>query len=104
MTSTISQNDFSAGPSQEIAISAKNLTFGYGDGPVVLEGIDFEIRKGEILCLIGPSGCGKSTVLNLVAGMLTPTSGQLMCDGQEIRGLNRKVTYMTQKDTLLPWR
>lgn len=92
------------GPSDEVAISLNNLVFGYGDGPVVLEGINLEVRKGEILCLIGPSGCGKSTILNLVAGMIQPTGGTLTCYGESIHGLNRRVTYMTQKDTLLPWR
>jgi NitT/TauT family transport system ATP-binding protein len=54
--------------------------------------------------LIGPSGCGKSTILNLICGMLKPTDGTLSCVGDAAGGLSKQVSYMTQKDTLLPWR
>jgi NitT/TauT family transport system ATP-binding protein len=65
---------------------------------------DLEIRKEEFVALVGPSGCGKSTALNLVAGLLCPTEGRVIYDGQAVDGPNRKVGYLTQKDTLLPWR
>jgi NitT/TauT family transport system ATP-binding protein len=70
----------------------------------VLQPIDLRVRPEEFVALVGPSGCGKSTLLNMAAGLLQPTEGQVLYDGQPIIGPNRRVGYMTQKDTLLPWR
>lgn len=70
----------------------------------VLQPIDLRVRPEEFVALVGPSGCGKSTLLNMAAGLLQPTDGQVFYDGQPIIGPNRRVGYMTQKDTLLPWR
>ena len=69
-----------------------------------LQPVDLQVRKEEFVALVGPSGCGKSTLLNLVAGLLEPTSGSVTYDGKPVSGLNFRVGYMTQKDTLLPWR
>ena len=65
---------------------------------------DLDIRRHEFIALVGPSGCGKSTILNLIAGLMRPTAGRVLYDGQEVTGPNRRVGYITQKDTLLPWR
>jgi NitT/TauT family transport system ATP-binding protein len=98
------QNQPAGGPSRhEVAIEVKDVSLRFGESPV-LDHIDLEVMKGEILVIIGPSGCGKSTMLNLVSGVLPPTSGTVACFGSPVRGLNRRVAYMTQKDTLLPWR
>jgi NitT/TauT family transport system ATP-binding protein len=86
-------------------IQAQQLSFSYASGSkLILDGLDLDVKEGEIVVFIGPSGCGKSTVLGLIAGMLQPTSGSLLCNGKPLKGLNRNVSYMTQKDTLLPWR
>lgn len=71
---------------------------------VALDGLDLEIRAGEFLTIVGPSGCGKSTVLDLIAGLAQPTSGELTIDGRPITGpgLDRSVVF--QQYTLLPWR
>jgi NitT/TauT family transport system ATP-binding protein len=69
-----------------------------------VQGIDLEVRKGEFICIIGPSGCGKSTLLNMAAGLLQQTTGEVLYDGRPLRGINNDVGYVTQKDTLLPWR
>jgi NitT/TauT family transport system ATP-binding protein len=71
---------------------------------LALDTIDLAVAPEEFVALVGPSGCGKSTVLNLVAGLLRPTSGDVRYDGAPVQGANRRVGYMTQKDTLLPWR
>nr|ACF98194.1 putative nitrate transport ATP-binding protein NrtC [uncultured bacterium 1114] len=69
-----------------------------------LQPIDLGIAPQEFVALVGPSGCGKSTALNLMAGLLRPTEGEVLYDGAPVRGPNFNVGYMTQKDTLLPWR
>jgi NitT/TauT family transport system ATP-binding protein len=69
-----------------------------------LQPIDLEVRPKEFIALVGPSGCGKSTILNLVAGLMKPNEGRVFYDDQPVTGINRRVGYMTQKDTLLPWR
>jgi NitT/TauT family transport system ATP-binding protein len=66
--------------------------------------IDVTVRQQEFVALVGPSGCGKSTALNLIAGLLQPTQGAVRYDGAPVAGSNLHVGYMTQKDTLLPWR
>jgi NitT/TauT family transport system ATP-binding protein len=89
----------------KIRLEGTSKTF-HVRGQVVraLSPIDLEVQREEFVALVGPSGCGKSTILNLVAGLLHPTEGQVLYDGEPVRDLNRRVGYMTQKDTLLPWR
>lgn len=70
----------------------------------VLEGFDLQVRKSEFLCIVGPSGCGKSTLLNLISGLDLPDKGMISYDGQPVSGVQSDVGYITQKDTLLPWR
>jgi bicarbonate transport system ATP-binding protein len=69
----------------------------------VLENINFEVNKGEFVCVIGHSGCGKSTLLNMVSGFATPSSGQVLLNGQPIEkpGPDRMVVF--QGYALLPW-
>jgi nitrate/nitrite transport system ATP-binding protein len=68
-----------------------------------LHDVDLTIAEGEFVALIGHSGCGKSTLLNLIAGLLRPTAGVLLCDGREIAapGPDRGVVF--QNHSLLPW-
>jgi NitT/TauT family transport system ATP-binding protein len=65
---------------------------------------DLSVEREEFVALVGPSGCGKSTILNMVAGLLRPSEGRLTYDGRPVDDLNLRVGYMTQRDTLLPWR
>ena len=58
---------------------------------VIVENFNLKVRKGEFITLIGHSGCGKSTLLNLIAGLLTPSAGALICDGREILATNGQV-------------
>ena len=98
-----------AGGEFAIRVSALSKTL-YPDGrPLpVLDGVDFHARRGEFVSIIGPSGCGKSTLLNIIAGLDSPTSGELALDGAAggAAGAGRlgAVGYMQQKDLLMPWR
>ena len=76
-----------------------------GERPVqALAEISFDIRQGEFVSLIGQSGSGKSTLCNLIAGLLTPDSGEIRLDGRLINGQTGHVGYMPQRDLLMPWR
>ncbi len=68
------------------------------------EGVSLSIGEGEFVAFVGPSGCGKSTLLNMVAGLLPPSAGEVVYRGTPVRDVNTAVGYMTQRDTLFPWR
>ena len=70
---------------------------------VVFEDVNIGIEKGEFVCIIGHSGCGKSTILNALAGLETPSAGNIIMDGKEVAGpsLDRGVVF--QNYSLLPW-
>jgi nitrate/nitrite transport system ATP-binding protein len=78
---------------------------GVGDSNelVVFENVNFEIEKGEFVCIIGHSGCGKTTILNVLAGLEQPTAGYAFIDNKEIAGpsLDRGVVF--QSHALMPW-
>jgi NitT/TauT family transport system ATP-binding protein len=69
-----------------------------------LDAVSLAVPAKSFVALVGPSGCGKSTVLNMIAGLLTPSAGTVFYDGAPVPRPNKRVGYMTQKDTLLPWR
>ena len=68
-----------------------------------LEDINFSVQEGEFVSIVGPSGCGKSTVLNILAGLLKPSSGTVCVDGIECNVISKKVGYMFQRDHLFEW-
>jgi ABC-2 type transport system ATP-binding protein len=65
-------------------ISISNLTKSYASGLQALKGINLEIRKGEIFALLGPNGAGKTTLINVVCGIVTPTTGVIVANGHDI--------------------
>ncbi len=71
---------------------------------IACQGVDLSVRRGEFLAIVGPSGCGKSTLLNMAAGLLKPSAGRVFYRGAPVAEPNTLVGYMTQRDTLLPWR
>jgi len=71
---------------------------------VALEDVDLDVEEGEFLTVVGPSGCGKSTLLNILVGLIDPSSGRFTYRGEERRGINREIGYITQADNLFPWR
>jgi len=74
------------------------------DGRPILDRIDLTLNQGELVCLLGVSGGGKSTLFNIISGLLTPDSGQVLLDGHDVTGCPGHVSYMLQKDLLLPYR
>ena len=68
-----------------------------------LSDICLDIEKNEFICIVGPSGCGKSTLLNLVAGLLTPTSGEILLDGERVEQPGPDRVMMFQEAALYPW-
>jgi NitT/TauT family transport system ATP-binding protein len=69
-----------------------------------VEDITLAAETGSFVSLVGPSGCGKSTVLNMVAGLLKPSSGTVHIFGAPLDGINSRASYMFQQDALLPWK
>ena len=70
----------------------------------VLDGITLSVDSGEFLALVGPSGCGKSTLLRVVAGLLPPTRGRAVIDGEEVQGPSPTRNLVFQDHALYPWR
>ena len=68
-----------------------------------LKDINLTVKKGHFVTLIGHSGCGKSTLLNLIAGLLAPSSGALLCANREIAGPSPERAVVFQNHSLLPW-
>ncbi len=87
-----------------IDIHAAEMTFHTKKGTFhALRDINLKINKGEFIALIGHSGCGKSTLLNLIAGLLQPTEGALICDNREIAAPGPERAVVFQNHSLLPW-
>lgn len=69
-----------------------------------LKDVSFNIKNHEFVAIVGPSGCGKTTILSLVAGLIKPTSGEIIVDGKTPNVKEDLCGYMFQRDNLLPWR
>ncbi len=88
-------------------LELRNVTKAYGDpdDPLhALSDISFQIERGELVCMVGPSGGGKSTLLRLVAGLLRPTSGEIVLDGEPVNSPSPRVGIVFQNINLMPWR
>ena len=84
-------------------VSLDEVTVDFGSSRII-DPTSLEVQEREFVTLFGPSGCGKSTLLNMVAGLLKATTGTVKFDGRKVSGINTDIGYMTQDDTLLPWR
>ncbi|MCX4671706.1 ABC transporter ATP-binding protein [Streptomyces sp. NBC_01381] len=69
-----------------------------------LREVSLDVGAGEFVAIVGPSGCGKSTLLKLVAGLLAPSSGDVLLGGERVRGPRRDIGYVFQRAALLDWR
>jgi ABC-type nitrate/sulfonate/bicarbonate transport system ATPase subunit len=79
------------------------ISYAY-EGMPVLEDIRLTLAPGEFAAIIGPSGCGKTTLFNIIAGLLPPDRGRVLIDGEDHTSITGRVSYMHQKDLLLPWK
>ena len=86
-----------------IAISLDSIGLRFGSTGV-LHNLCFDVPPGQFVALVGPTGCGKSSVLNLIAGLLRPSSGSVRTGGRILDSINRDAAYMLQQDALLPWK
>lgn len=85
------------------ALEARHLTLSWDGGThVVVQNISLGVAPGEIVCLVGRSGCGKTTILHALSGLSTPLEGSVLLHGEDITGTPGHVSYMLQKDLLLP--
>lgn len=85
----------------DISLLSVDLVFGEH---AAIQDLSFEIPRGQFVSIVGPTGCGKSSVLNLVAGLLKPSSGSVQTGGKTLTDINHDVGYMFQQDALLPWK
>jgi ABC-type nitrate/sulfonate/bicarbonate transport system ATPase subunit len=88
----------------EIDGVSKTFESARGERVVALAPVSLAIPQGRFLTILGPSGCGKSTIFNIIAGLEIPSTGTVTMDGTPIVGMSGVVSYMLQKDLLLPWR
>jgi ABC-type nitrate/sulfonate/bicarbonate transport system ATPase subunit len=84
-------------------LTAKGIHVSF-DGTKIIEDISIELNKDEIVCLLGVSGAGKTTLFNVLSGLLNPDLGSVELDGVDITGKAGKISYMLQKDLLLPFK
>lgn len=84
-------------------LEIKNLSKIYSRETDTLNNINLKIEDGEFICIVGASGSGKSTLLKLIAGLETPTSGEILLDGKPVEGLSKDRMVMFQEDALFPW-
>ena len=85
-------------------LEVRNVTFSYDGENKILNNVNLKLNDGELVCLLGVSGGGKTTLFNIIAGLLEPQQGQVLLNGEDITRQSGKVSYMLQKDMLLPYR
>ena len=89
---------------QLMLVENLDLCFSTGKGNITaLHNLSFDVKKGEFLAIVGPSGCGKSTLINILAGILRPTGGKVVLDGEEVREISPKMGMVFQKYAAFPW-
>jgi NitT/TauT family transport system ATP-binding protein len=94
---------------ERVRIAARGLSKTYrvqGREVAAVDQVSFDVAEGQFVALLGPSGCGKSTILNMIAGLLPRSGGDVLIDGAvaEPGQVNPKVGYVFQRDTVYPWR
>lgn len=94
-------SSYAAFTSETVRLKVDHLTLSW-DEEVICDDLTFDIHAGELVCLVGRSGSGKTTLFHALAGLTVPDSGSVYLDGRDITGQAGEVSYMLQKDLLLP--
>jgi NitT/TauT family transport system ATP-binding protein len=92
---------------QRIDVRGLSKSFQLGGSTIeAVRDVSFNVRRGEFVALLGPSGSGKSTILNMIATLVKPSSGEILIDGKPVIAgkATPNVGYVFQRDTLFPWR
>ncbi|MFC5382574.1 ABC transporter ATP-binding protein [Aquipuribacter nitratireducens] len=102
-------SDDTATPPGEVMIRLRGVRKEYADGTVAVEGLDLDVRRGELVALVGPSGCGKSTILRMVNRLIEPSGGSIEVDGTDVihadgPTMRRGIGYVIQSGGLFPHR
>ncbi len=84
-----------------VVIEARNIAKSYGDN-LILQDVSLHVDEGELVSLLGVSGAGKTTLFRVLAGLEIPQAGQVMLRGEDVTGVTGKMSYMPQRDLLLP--
>jgi len=88
-----------------LTVRGLSATFADQKGDLhALEDLSFEIESQQFVCVLGPSGCGKSTLLRILAGLLRPTTGEVLFRGEPLDGPPQRVGFVFQNANLMPWR
>jgi nitrate/nitrite transport system ATP-binding protein len=101
-----SASDFHKINSTETAVSIKDITVSFKGSKgtfTAIKDISLDIKKGEIVALIGHSGCGKSTLMNTISGMVAPSQGEVVANGNIVKGPGPDRGIVFQNYSLLPW-
>jgi NitT/TauT family transport system ATP-binding protein len=85
-------------------IALNGVSKRYSTGAVALDGISFEVERGEFVTLLGPSGCGKSTLLRIVSGLSAASEGAIRVNGMTPENARELMSFIFQDPTLMPWR
>ena len=91
------------GASRLASAALEGVSLQYDSGTPVLADVTLQVAPGEALCLVGPSGGGKSTILNLLAGLVKPTRGRVLFDGEPVEGPSPDRAVVFQDAALFPW-
>ncbi|GAB3623872.1 ABC transporter ATP-binding protein [Mariniluteicoccus endophyticus] len=104
----MTSNSAPAGSDTQIAVELTGCTRTFttpGGGTYdAVRDITLSVPAGRFVSIVGPTGSGKSTILNMAAGLLSPTAGRVQSFGTPVQGVNRRAAYMFQQDALLPWK
>ena len=85
-----------------VKVEVKNLTKKFGD-LLVLDNLNFNIKKNEFVCVVGPTGCGKTTFLNVLTKIHEPTAGELLIDGVPADPQKHSISFIFQEPSSFPW-